>query len=124
MKGILAYDTKWNDGVKFFWKVVYPKNILSNKVFQTGELPLHPSLPYGAIIEEGEEVEFEAELLNGEYYAKIMHIGRNESSKQETWDDIANKFTDERNVDLTDSKLSFIPFLNWLKRNYKTPEAK
>lgn len=51
MKGILAYDTDW--------KVIYPKNILSNKVFQTGELRLHPSLPHGAVLIEGAEVDFD-----------------------------------------------------------------
>lgn len=116
MKGILAYDINW--------KVIYPKNILSNKIFQTGELPLHPSLPQGTVLWEGTEVEFEAELLNEEYHAKIISMGRDKSPKQETWDDIANKFIDERDVELTDSKLSFIPFLNWLKRNYKAPEPK
>lgn len=76
-----------------------------------------------SIKEEHENREVEFKIISGlNPYdgGNICDVARLSAYKR-TWYDIENEFVEKHNVDLEESKLSFISFLNYLKQNYNVP---
>lgn len=117
MKGTL-HKTKYD------WVIRFRKPDLLYRF----EIPVHSDsiLQYNTDLVEYQDKEVDFEIVWG----PNPYDGSNECEFAKlkierpilTWDDLADLFAEERAVELAESKLSFIPFLNWLKKKYRVPE--